>query len=104
MTEGRAGGRGDGGPKGHGPIKVEFLHEMPEDPPGKRKGVARKAKRAEMSARARELVFMLVVAAVMAVFFMWVLKDVLYRLIALVGLVAAILFNVRRILLRSSDV
>jgi len=100
MTEGRAGARGDGGPKGHGPIKVEFLHEVPEE----RKGVARKAKRAEMSARVRELVFILVVAAVIAVFFMWVLKDVLYRLIAIVGLVAAILYNVRRILLRSSDV
>lgn len=97
MMEGRDGRRGDGG---HGPIKVEFLHEVPEE----QKEVARKAKRAEMSARVRELVFMLVVAAVMAVFFIWVLKDVLYRLIALVGLVAAILYNVRRILLRSSDV
>jgi len=100
MTEGRDGGKENGGPKGHGPIKVEFLHEMPED----RKGGARKFKRAEISAMVRELVFMFVVAAVMAVFFMWVLKDVLYRLIAFVGLVAAILYNVRRTLLRSSVV
>lgn len=110
MVDGTGNGMGDGGPDARGPIRVEFLHEKPDDMPDDRrpekvkgKGRPRSAKRAEFSARTKELVFMLVVAVVLGIFFLWVLKDVLYRLIALIGLVAAILYNVRRILLRTDD-